>query len=73
MRERRKIMIAGNGEKCLIKKFMARNVDLRRKNTGFLNTSLKNMNISINKDKSNDVKNEKNLKDRGGECGCSIF
>jgi hypothetical protein len=75
MRERRKIMIAGNGEKCLIKKFMARNVDLRRKNSGLLNVSLKNLNLTAvnSKDNIDDDKNEKNLKGRGGECGCTIF
>jgi len=31
MRERRRVMIAGTGEKCYLKNLNAKNIDLRRK------------------------------------------
>jgi hypothetical protein len=30
--ERRRVMVAGTGEKCLVKKFVAKNVDLKSLN-----------------------------------------
>lgn len=62
MKGRKRVMIAGNGEKCIIKNFMARNIDLKKS----LDESKKNLN-------ENNNPNEKlNLCERNPAC-CHIF
>ena len=46
--ERRRVMIAGTGEKCLVNKFTAKNIDLNKKNNklNYLN-GINNLNNTI--------------------------
>ena len=69
MKDRRRVMIAGNGEKCLIKNFLCRNVDLNKKMANITRNS-NMLNNSLSKDSIDDkVVNNCN---RNPNC-CSIF
>jgi hypothetical protein len=62
MKGRKRVMIAGNGEKCIIKNFTARNIDLKKS----LDDSNKNENVKSSPNK------KLNLCERNPAC-CMIF
>lgn len=67
--ERRRVMIAGNGEKCLVKDFTARNVDLSR-----MTSSLKKNKQVMSVDASLiEEKQDKIILERKPDCNCVIY
>ncbi len=58
--ERRRIMIAGTGEKCLVSKFVAKNIDLKtfRKNGGNNTNNTNNTNSENREDRDEKIGDE---------------
>ena len=72
MRERRRVMIAGTGEKCLLKSLLAKNIDLRKKTQSSLT---KNANTYLFKTDINNAINDNIIEEQNkrNPCGCLIF